>query len=176
MLPTAFASSPADLYTLYSSMLLIFLITSKGYLDSRWMVAASFIFKPLFVAHLSPAVSFAPPAKQPPIAPHLKPSLPAATADLRASFMFPPVSIAFVAPAVSALIAPMERAASVPVLAATANIMLTAGADGAASAETVMQTRITPLPIATFFTTVLKVSSSWASKALTIVCPSSPTV
>ena len=79
-------------------------------------------------------------------------------------------------PAETPLNNPEDNPIMVPVFADAAKIILTAGAPRPPlTTDTVTQIRITPVPIATFFSICSYVSSySWNS--VTIVCPSSPRV
>ena len=85
----------------------------------------------------------------PPIAPHLKPSLPAKAAS-RAACCMSPVRTAVAMNAGRPELAAPSRPPTAPSLAAIAKIMLTAGAPTPAdTTETVTHTKITPVPIAT---------------------------
>ena len=124
------------------------------------MSAASFMVNPLFVADFNRNVSLPPPIIAPLIAPHLKPSVaPMAAASIAS--LKSPVCIPLTTPAEMPPNAAEEIAKVCAVVAEAANIMLTAGAPTPAdTAETVTQTRITPVPIATFFSIVSVETSS----------------
>jgi DNA replication protein DnaC len=102
------------------------------------------------VAKKSAHVFATPPVTVPVIAPHLTPSLPPKAAAFRAesksSVRYPSIISAVTLP-----ITPEERAATSADFADAENITLTAGAVPAVAVDTVTQTSITPVPIATFF-------------------------
>ena len=105
--------------------------------------------KPFSIAPFSPTASVTPPEILPPMAPHLKPSLPAKAAS-RAACCMSPVRTAVATNAGTPELAAPSRPPTAPSLAAIAKIMLTAGAPTPAdTTETVTHTKITPVPIAT---------------------------